>query len=180
MSLERRTPLERGSKPLSRGAPMSRGKGLERGSKPLQTRKPMERGAGPKRTAMKPSASPAAHTAAEWEATIRPGLWARSGGRCERCGKPLEGQTASAHHRRGRGAGGTSLTDVDDWPTLLLLCGSGTTGCHGHVEHNRTEAYEAGWLVRRNGQALPAEVPVLLWDGRRVLLARDTPTYVAA
>jgi hypothetical protein len=70
-------------------------------------------------------------------------LRARSGGRCERCrSRPAW----SKHHRLPRGRGGRLLEDelVDGDPIVLAhLCGSGTTGCHGEVEHSR----ETPWVV---------------------------------
>ncbi|MFC6938198.1 hypothetical protein ACFQHO_53270 [Actinomadura yumaensis] len=42
---------------------------------------------------------------------------------------------------------------------LVLVCGSGTTGCHGRIEGNRAWAESLGYLVRR-GVAGPGEVPV--------------------
>lgn len=60
----------------------------------------------------------------------------------------------------------------DGWESspanLVVLCGSGTTGCHGWVESHRAEAYDAGLLVRR-GLRTPAEVP-LDWHGETVWL----------
>jgi len=54
--------------------------------------------------------------------------------------------------------GGTTRSQSNGPANLLLLCGTGTTGCHGRIEANRTEAYERGWLV---GQVEdPREVPV--------------------
>lgn len=55
------------------------------------------------------------------------------------------------------------------WPgtnlpsNLLTLCGSGTTGCHGWVESNRTEAMAAGLLVSK--YADPVDAPVWTWRG---------------
>jgi hypothetical protein len=47
-----------------------------------------------------------------------------------------------------------------------------TSGCHGWIESNRDRRrWATGWLLRE-GQD-PAEVPVLLHDGRRVLLGVD-------
>lgn len=59
---------------------------------------------------------------------------------------------------------------------LVVICGSGTTGCHGRVESQRSEAYADGLLLH-DGQD-PAAVPVLLAcpvDGwpRLVLLTVD-------
>lgn len=36
----------------------------------------------------------------------------------------------------------------------LALCGSATTGCHGWVESNRTEAETHGWAVDQNADPL--------------------------
>ena len=51
--------------------------------------------------------------------------------------------TMSRHHRLPRSHGGTS-----DLSNLAYLCGTGTTGCHGFIEHNRREAYARGFLLR--------------------------------
>lgn len=76
---------------------------------------------------------------------------------CQRCGLWIGELTwYSLHHRDPRGAGGTALPDT--MPNLVTLCGTGTTGCHGYVESNRTESYEFGWLVP-NG-VTPEEWPV--------------------
>jgi hypothetical protein len=78
----------------------------------------------------------------------------------------------SAHHRCPRAAGGTSDPAASTAANCLIVCGSGTTGCHGVVERMRTAAYVAGWLVH-SGQD-PAGVPVLLDHGTRpVLLTVD-------
>jgi hypothetical protein len=99
-----------------------------------------------------------------------PDFWTREtvrvrfGGRCCRCGK--DGYTIQ--HRTPRGLGGSKDPAINALTNLLWVCGDGTRGCHGHMESRRTEAYENGWLVRHGMD--PAAVPVLLWDGRRVLL----------
>lgn len=85
---------------------------------------------------------------------------------CERCGIRLASAMQRAlgysiHHRRPRGMGGTSRTDANSPANLLLLCGSGTTGCHGWVEANREAALEQGFLVRQGDD--PAAVPVAVW-----------------
>lgn len=88
-------------------------------------------------------------------------VFERDGG-CFRCGAPAN----NIHHRLARGAGGSKLAYVNAPGNLLVLCGSGTTGCHGWVESNRAVSYEHGLLVRRNGVLLPADVPVFsLWRG---------------
>jgi hypothetical protein len=106
----------------------------------------------------------------------------RDGFRCVRDGKPAQGQRGwdwSVQHRLPRSGGGGNGLD-----NLIILCGSGTTGCHGHVESHRTEAYDNGWLVRRGFD--PATKPVLVdHQSRWVYLTpsgeyADNPPVVAA
>jgi hypothetical protein len=73
---------------------------------------------------------------------------------CFKCGKYVHPDWDSCHHRRLRSGGGEDVLS-----NLIMLCGSGTTGCHGYVHHNRTEAAVHGWIVSRYGPA-PADVPV--------------------
>ena len=84
-------------------------------------------------------------------------VWRRDGHACVRCGE-TQG-SLSLHHRLPRGAGGSTAPRTNGAANLILLCGSGTTGCHGWVESNRTESYDLGYLVRRGSE--PAAVPVL-------------------
>lgn len=69
-------------------------------------------------------------------------VWERADGLCEvgvaadcarRCGQ--------VHHRAGRGG-----PDPHQLDNLLCVC----LPCHMWIESNRTAAYEAGWLIRRN------------------------------
>ena len=103
----------------------------------------------------------------------------RAAGRCEVCGvvlavldddKPRWIAERSFHHRQPRGSGGTRDPEANTPPRLLLLCGSGTSGCHGTVESQRAMAYSNGWLVKRPTD--PATVPVELYVGR-VFLTLD-------
>ena len=87
---------------------------------------------------------------------------ARSQGRCERCGKS-ESLRWSLHHRKPRGMGGSRDPMINSPANVILLCGSGTEGCHGWVESNRQECYESGLLVHRNDD--PSEIPVTLRYG---------------
>lgn len=90
-------------------------------------------------------------------AEVRDLVWERAQGWCERCGLALlRGQGGySQHHRKLRSQGGP-----DSPENLVLLCGSGTTGCHGWVHAHPTLAKAAGWMVER--WAEPAEVTVRL------------------
>jgi hypothetical protein len=90
----------------------------------------------------------------------------RANRRCERCGTDWS-DFWSMHHRRPRGMGGSKRPEVNAASNILLLCGSGTTGCHGWVESNREEAYELGLLVHK--WQMPVEVPVTLWHGTFLL-----------
>lgn len=91
----------------------------------------------------------------------------RSVNRCERCGTD-NAQFWSMHHRKPRGMGGSRNPAINSPANVLLLCGSGTTGCHGWVESNRAEAYELGLLVSYSHD--PVQVPVQLRYGEVVLL----------
>jgi hypothetical protein len=86
----------------------------------------------------------------------RKGLQERSGGMCEICGYPGN----NAHHRKNAGQGGN-----DDLSNLLLLCGSGTTGCHGYVTAPvknyplwPANPKRNGWSVWRSD--IPYDIPV--------------------
>lgn len=77
---------------------------------------------------------------------------------CVRCGRSLFSVAGSRHHRKLRSQGGKHIPSV-----LILLCGSGTTGCHGWVHGNPAKATKGGWYVRSHQTA--AEIPVTYWDG---------------
>lgn len=94
--------------------------------------------------------------------------WQRAAGACEQCHRALRledrGIGWSLHHRQPRGMGGSKAVYVNLPGNLLVLCGSGTTGCHGWVEANRERALDTGLLVSRLSRVLPVQVPVLLSD----------------
>lgn len=85
---------------------------------------------------------------------------ARDFGRCARCGEPIWGERGrdwSVQHRRAR-QDKDRRPDTNEPQNLLLLHGSGTTRCHGHVESYREEARANGWAIRQSDD--PAEMPV--------------------
>lgn len=82
----------------------------------------------------------------------RENLHLRAGDRCELCGE----HATNAHHRRNRSQGGTDVLS-----NLMLLCGTGTTGCHGNVTDLPKWAAQFGWTIRGTTRE-PWEVPVLL------------------
>ena len=84
----------------------------------------------------------------------------RSNARCERCGGTLNGiHGMSIHHRDARGMGGSKAPWLGEPPNLLALCGSGTTGCHGRIEHEPAWAYKRGLLLRTGDR--PDETPFM-------------------
>lgn len=119
---------------------------------------------------------------AEWD-EINLRLLTRSGGLCEartsaclagpdgRLAERRDGRAVrhSRHHRVPRGAGGSALDDQHSLDRLLLVCGDGVSGCHGHIEQFRAEAFARGLLVSQH-EADPAAVPLELAGGRLVLL----------
>lgn len=77
-------------------------------------------------------------------AKVRELVHERSDGWCEARLPGCLGRATNCHHVLPRSAGGTDTPD-----NLLDLCGSGTTGCHGWIEHNRTDAMALGYLKSR-------------------------------
>ncbi len=132
-------------------------------------------------------------TGAEWD-TLFQLLLVRSGGNCEGrtpwCLAPggsvlgMPRERVSVQHRRAQGMGGTALTQTNDLANLLLLCGTGVTGCHGWAEVGERAAAETrGLWVRHDyqddGQPIPlTEYPLVLHSGRRVLLHPTEPIYL--
>lgn len=86
----------------------------------------------------------------------------RSQRRCERCGTD-RALRFSLHHRKPRGMGGSRDPLINAPSNIVLLCGSGTEGCHGWIESHRAEAHIDGLLVYRIDD--PAEIPVQLRYG---------------
>jgi 5-methylcytosine-specific restriction protein A len=74
---------------------------------------------------------------------VRDIVIARANGTCERCG--FAAPAYQIHHRRPRGAGGSTAADTNTASNALCVCIS----CHGAIEANRSDALEHGWLVRQ-------------------------------
>jgi hypothetical protein len=76
----------------------------------------------------------------------------RDAGCCAVCAGEVWGQRGfdfSLHHRRPAKAGGDRRPESHLPGNLVLLHGSGTTGCHWLVEEkHRAKAYDTGLLVR--------------------------------
>lgn len=86
----------------------------------------------------------------------------RDGYQCQRCGRSVRTQVQqySLQHRRPGGMGGSKFKHFA--ANLVLVCGSGTTRCHGAIEADRVVAHDEGWLVPQ-GQD-PALIRVLRWS----------------
>lgn len=118
------------------------------------------KGDAPKRTQMKRKKSPKVVAyEAEMEA-MRVPIALRSGGMCEaqlpivcmgRAPVDEEGRALNIHHRQARPVGPNTLAN------LIHLCGSGTTGCHGWIEHNPHKARDMGLLIKKSSP--PPEQP---------------------
>lgn len=71
---------------------------------------------------------------------------------CAHCGREIVGRRGydwSVQHRRPRGSGGDARPETNLPGNLVLLHGSGTTGCHGQVESRRADAQCKGFLIPR-------------------------------
>lgn len=92
--------------------------------------------------------------------TVRRDVWSRDQGECQWCGRLVEEwQAHSLQHRRARGAGGTKRADANTPENLILVHGTGTTGCHADMETDRVKARARGFNVYQSHT--PAHVPVL-------------------
>lgn len=107
----------------------------------------------------------------------RHAIYQRAFFECEFCGQENFAHGISIHHRKPRGMGGTKKKEINDPSNLLLLCGSGTTGCHGWIESNREQAYEMGLLVRQSDN--PLEISFLDKAGNKWKLANDFSKNIA-
>jgi hypothetical protein len=93
----------------------------------------------------------------------------RAGECCEMCGRHAQG--GSRHHRRSKRV---KRPDTNMPANLVLLCGSGSTGCHGWVHGHVAEARELGLIVSQ--WATPADIPITLTTG--VVLLDDYGNYI--
>lgn len=78
----------------------------------------------------------------------------RDGGLCVRCRRVDPMLSVNRDHRQNRRLGNTTVAN------LQLLCGSGTTGCHGWKTVNPKASNEQGWAV-------PSWADPEAWPARR-------------
>jgi hypothetical protein len=67
--------------------------------------------------------------------------------------------------------GGTRRSDSNEPANLLLLCGSGTTGCHGWVESHRRQSLDHGIILY--DRDIPVEHPFRDGHGNWWILGND-------
>ena len=97
--------------------------------------------------------------------------------KCERCSRDFLGYPVSVHHRRPRMMGGSKNEMLHEMANLIVLCGTGTSGCHGWVESNRAKARELGYLIQKieSAEDIPFQDETGLWwkihnDGHKTQL----------
>lgn len=78
---------------------------------------------------------------------------------CVSCGTPVRPGGYSIHHRLDRSLGGRN-----EFPNLLTLCGSGTTGCHGRVT-DLADPHDTGKGYVLGSSQDPAREPVMVFTG---------------
>lgn len=118
-------------------------------------------------------------------------VWARDQGECQWCGEPVESwQPHSLQHRRARGMGGTSRVESNEPGNLVLVHGTGSTGCHADMESRRDLARSRGFNVYQQHQ--PADIPIrgrvfgelawlrLLGPNRAVIATHEAVEFMTA
>jgi hypothetical protein len=91
----------------------------------------------------------------------------RDGNACVRCGQSTSRGRHSVHHRLLKSQGGT-----DDTFNLIVLCGSGTEGCHGEVHSRRADVGIPGGFIVPSWED-PETVPVTYHQLGRCLLTPE-------
>lgn len=96
---------------------------------------------------------------------------------CLLCGKPLDGSWpgGSRHHRRPRSHPFPGLHSPSN---LILLCGSGDTGCHGEVHAQPAWAYSQGLLLHSYQDPLETSINtrfgrIYLTDDGRIITQNE-------
>lgn len=93
----------------------------------------------------------------------------RDGEGCARCRQGLSFEMAQFHHRRPRGAGGTSNPVIGTAANCLTLC----MNCHAWVESQRELALSTGFLVSQFRDPREVAVRHAVW-GAVHLTSRGT------
>jgi 5-methylcytosine-specific restriction endonuclease McrA len=155
----RRTGIQRG-KGLKRGSSLKRSQ-MARGTTPLPSKR-----ATPRKAAT-PKPKPKPDPVDDW---TRDCLYVRSGGCCEACGRPMDRRGMHAHHRQKRQHGDHSLANlVGLHPNCHVVAPEA-------VHQNPKRAKERGLIL--SSVKRPAEEPLVLANGRRVMLDPVSPLYL--
>lgn len=161
---------------MNPGKGLARGKGLDPGGPlPRRRERPRRRVEWPGTPTADPPPSNPKVAARRVENEVRVIVYDRAiwegetTARCEWCTVVVRFVDFSMHHRLPGQMGGDTRSYWHP-SRIMLLCGSGTTGCHGRVESNRAAAYDLGLLVRRGPVAEDpadtcARTPVLVRGG---------------
>ena len=98
---------------------------------------------------------------------VRHDVIARDKSQCQWCGRVVDTSAGwySLQHRRARGMGGTSRPESNTAANLVLVHGTGTTGCHGDIERHPLTASAAGFRIQQHDK--PYSLPVFGWAGFR-------------
>lgn len=104
---------------------------------------------------------------------VRRQVIARDLSKCQYCGKHVRVESGwySLQHRRARGMGGSRDAATNQPANLLLVCGTGTTECHGLIEAQPIQALARGFRI--SSSADPSKVPFVDWTGREWTLTND-------
>lgn len=87
---------------------------------------------------------------------VRELVLARDGHACVCCGRSVIGQPYSLQHRKRRSQGGGNSPS-----NLVVVLGTGTTGCHERIDSRRDPHDEAAGYTVRSWQD-PAMIPVMI------------------
>jgi len=68
--------------------------------------------------------------------------------------------------------GGSKNQELHKSANLIVLCGTGTSGCHGWVESNRDKARELGYLITKIESA--TEIPFQDINGKWWVIDNDS------
>ena len=76
---------------------------------------------------------------------------------CQKCLRDCGRGVTSRHHRQPRDAFNSIVSN------LVVLGGTGTTGCHGFVTAHSRDAIAQGWAMPRHTTIVPSEWPARRW-----------------
>jgi hypothetical protein len=124
--------------PLNRSMPLRRSSQLSPGAVPPAVHTGRMDGGQRPRTERLAGTRPAG--SGQISTITRAAVLERDGLACVRCGISVAASPRSIHHRQPRGMGGTRGPEIHRLSLLVLVCGTGTTGCHGEIESRRSEA----------------------------------------